>query len=66
MAFLNIIINAIEAMNGKENILEVEIKKVLDKCLISISDTGHGIKRMILTIYLNPFSALKRMEPGSV
>ena len=52
MAFLNIIINAIEAMNGKENILEVEIKKVLDKCLISISDTGHGKKELNLLLVL--------------
>ena len=64
MAFLNIIINAIEAMNGKENILEVEIKKVLDKCLISISDTGHGIKKDDIDNIFEPFFSTKKNGTG--
>jgi signal transduction histidine kinase len=44
IAFLNIIINAIEAMEGREPAeLTIETKKVADKCVITVSDTGIGM-----------------------
>ena len=64
MAFLNIIINAIEAMNGVENILEVVIQKVQAKCIISISDTGIGIKQEDIDNIFEPFFSTKKNGTG--
>jgi len=59
--FLNIIINALQVMEGKGT-LTIACKKDNGSALISISDTGPGIKKKNLESIYNPFYTTK--EPG--
>ncbi len=42
-AFLNIIVNAIEAMEKNNGVLQVSVKKEGQKCVVEISDNGKGM-----------------------
>ncbi len=64
MAFLNIIINAIEAMNNKENMLTVEVQKRQNKCIVFISDNGNGIKKEDIDNIFEPFFSTKKNGTG--
>jgi signal transduction histidine kinase len=43
IAFLNIIVNAIEAMENDKGILELITKKAGNKCIVEIRDNGIGM-----------------------
>jgi len=60
--FLNIINNARDAMMPKGGKLEVKIKKENDNALISIKDTGRGIKKNEMMKLFEPFYTTKREE----
>jgi PAS domain S-box-containing protein len=60
--FLNIINNARDAMMPKGGKLEVNIKKENDNALISIKDTGRGIKKNEMMKLFEPFYTTKREE----
>jgi len=59
--FLNLIMNAIQAMNGK-GILTIECRQSGGNVQISVSDTGHGIEQENIEKIFNPFFTTK--EPG--
>jgi signal transduction histidine kinase len=65
IAFLNIIINALEAMEGKTNAkFTVETKKDEDKCIVIISDTGNGIDDDALSKIFEPYFTKKTKGNG--
>lgn len=66
IALLNIIINAIEAMERQENkILTIETRPVKDKCEIIITDNGPGMDEESLTRILNPILPIRWKVTGS-
>ena len=60
IAFLNIIINAVEAMDNKEgSVLTLETKEENDKCQVIISDNGSGLDNEALTRLFEPYFTSK-------
>ncbi len=59
--FLNLLINAVQAMKGK-GLLTIATRQTERNALISISDTGSGIERKNIEAIFNPFFTTK--EPG--
>jgi signal transduction histidine kinase len=43
VAFLNIILNAIEAMEKNKGVLKLRTKKTGDKCIVEVEDNGSGM-----------------------
>ena len=65
IAFLNIIINAVEAMGNKEgSILTVETKEKNDKCQVIISDNGLGLDKEVLSRLFEPYFTSKPKGNG--
>lgn len=65
IAFLNIIINAAEAMENKEgSILTIETKEYNDKCQVIISDNGLGLDNEALTRLFEPYFTSKPKGNG--
>ena len=65
IAFLNIIINAIEAMeHSGEKLLTLEVKKENGRCKILISDTGTGMDTEELTRVFEPYFTNKPAGNG--
>jgi len=59
IAFLNIIINAIESMKEDEGELVIEIKKETSGFMVAISDNGKGISEENLTRLFEPYFTSK-------
>ncbi len=55
LAFLNIIVNAIEAMEKDKGVLQLRSKKQGDKCIIEIKDNGVGINEDTLQKLFEPY-----------
>lgn len=53
VAFLNIIINAIEAMEPGKEILKIDTKTTAEKCFVTIADNGAGMNEIALINCLN-------------
>ncbi len=64
LAFLNIILNAIEAMEGKEGVLTLTTEKTENKCLITISDIGVGMDEETIQSLFEPFFTRKLKGNG--
>jgi signal transduction histidine kinase len=65
IAFLNIIINAVEAMGHKEgSVLTLETKEENDKCQVIISDNGPGLDNEALTRLFEPYFTSKPKGNG--
>ena len=65
IAFLNIIINAVEAMVYKEgSILTLETKDKNDKCQVIITDNGPGLDKDALTRLFEPYFTSKPKGNG--
>lgn len=64
IAFVNIIINAIEAMENSSGILEITTNREEDKCIVTIADNGHGIKPEDLDQLFVPFFTNKSHGTG--
>lgn len=65
IAFLNIIINALEAMENKEGcVLTLETKEENDKCKVIISDNGPGMDNEALTRVFEPYFTNKSKGNG--
>jgi two-component system NtrC family sensor kinase len=64
--FLNMIVNAAEAMNGQGNLTLATRYDPLEDCIeAEISDTGHGIKAENLRYVFDPFFTTKEVGKGT-
>jgi len=64
VAFLNIIINAIEAMEKNKGILSIRTKNQGDKCIIEIEDNGTGMDEDTLQKLFEPYFTNKSKGNG--
>jgi signal transduction histidine kinase len=65
IAFLNIIINAVEAMENKEgSVLTLETKEENNKCQVIITDNGPGLDNEALTRLFEPYFTSKPKGNG--
>ncbi|HTI90581.1 MAG TPA: ATP-binding protein [Puia sp.] len=64
IAFLNIIVNAIEAMEPGSGILQLKTFTKDDKCVISITDNGPGIDEESLSKVFEPYFTSKTRGTG--
>lgn len=64
IAFLNIIINAIEAMEPGKGILEIKISNLAKNCLITIKDNGSGMDKDSLLRIFEPYFTSKNEGNG--
>jgi signal transduction histidine kinase len=64
IAFLNLIINAIEAMEPDNGILEIRIVNQAQNCLITIKDNGSGMDKNSLQRIFEPYFTSKNEGNG--
>jgi len=64
LALLNIIVNAIEAMEKDKGLLQVYTKKEEDKCVIEIKDNGKGMDEELLQKIFEPYFTAKLAGNG--
>lgn len=64
IAFLNILINAIEAINTKPGIIRIEVNSVNNKHVVQIADNGSGITEENLSRLFEPYFTSKRNGMG--
>lgn len=64
IALTNIIINAIDAMDGKEGQLKISTTTVNDKCVLQIEDNGCGINEENLQLIFTPYFTRKKNGLG--
>ncbi len=64
IAFTNILINAIEAMESGKGELSVKVINWPDKAVVKIADNGAGIPEEYLTKLFDPFFTLKKNGVG--
>ena len=65
IAFLNIIINAIESMEGKQDAaFIIETRQEADKCIVIITDTGSGMNEESVSKIFDPYFTSKPKGNG--
>ncbi len=64
IAFTNIIINAVEAMDTGKGVLRVSLDPVEDSYVLSIRDNGRGIPHEYISRLFDPFFTLKKNGVG--
>jgi len=64
IALTNIIINAIDAMEGKNGQLRISTTTVNDKCVLKIEDNGCGISNENLQLIFTPYFTRKKNGLG--
>ena len=64
IAFLNIIINAVEAMESDGGILTITTENKNNRCLVTISDNGKGMDKESLTKLFEPYFTTKEKGNG--
>ena len=63
IAFLNIIVNAVEAM-GENGILEISTSKKNEKCIVRIADNGIGMSKSDMNRLFEPYFTTKEKGNG--
>jgi signal transduction histidine kinase len=63
-ALLNIILNAIEAMDENKGVLNISSKIENKRCIVKIEDNGHGISEENLNKLFEPFFTRKNQGMG--
>lgn len=64
LAFLNIIVNAIEAMEPSEGVLEIKVENRDQLCLITIKDNGSGMDKDAVSKIFEPYFTTKEAGNG--
>lgn len=64
IAFLNIIVNAIEAMEPGKGVLSLQTKNINDKCIVIIKDNGSGMDKETLAKLFEPYFTSKEKGNG--
>jgi signal transduction histidine kinase len=64
IAFMNIIINAIEAIESEDGIIEIKTESKDGNCVIAISDNGKGMDQKALSKLFEPFITSKANGTG--
>jgi PAS domain S-box-containing protein len=64
IAILNLVVNAIEAMDKKESELSVSLSKNLEQTVIQVRDNGSGIREEELKRLFEPFFTTKKTGMG--
>ena len=64
IAFLNIIVNAIEAMEEGKGVLEITTKTKNDRCVVTITDNGIGMDSDSLSKLFEPYFTTKLKGTG--
>ena len=64
IAFLNLIVNAVEAMEPHHGILNIQISAESDKCIVEITDNGHGMTDEQLNKVFEPYFTTKATGNG--
>lgn len=64
IAFLNIIINAVEAMESRGGILTITTENKNNRCVVTISDNGKGMDRESLSKLFEPYFTTKEKGTG--
>lgn len=64
IAFLNIIINAIEAMDGKAGTIEIKTESKENSCFVTITDNAGGMSPEVLGKLFEPFTTTKAKGTG--
>ena len=59
IAFLNVVVNAIEAMEPDKGLLKIEATEMGDKCIIEIKDNGTGMNEETLQKLFDPYFSNK-------
>ena len=63
IAFLNIIVNAVEAM-GENGVLEISTSKKNEKCIVKIADNGIGMSKSDMDRLFEPYFTTKEKGNG--
>ncbi|RYY68802.1 MAG: GHKL domain-containing protein [Chitinophagaceae bacterium] len=64
IAFMNIIINAIEAIEQENGVIEIKTEAKDDNCVVTISDNGKGMDQKALSKLFEPFITSKSNGTG--
>ncbi len=64
IAFLNIIVNAVEAMESKKGILKLITEHKNNHCIVNISDNGKGMDKESLLKIFEPYYTTKEKGNG--
>jgi len=64
IAFLNVIVNAIEAMEKDKGLLEIQSAEANDKCIIEVKDNGTGMDEETLQKLFDPYFTRKGNGAG--
>lgn len=64
IAFLNIIINAAEAINSDEGVIEIKTELRTGKCIITVTDNGIGMNDEMTSRLFEPFVTTKPTGTG--
>jgi len=64
IAFLNIIVNAVEAMENNGGILKINTRDEQDNCLVEIIDNGIGMDAVALSKLFEPYFTTKQKGNG--
>jgi len=64
IAFLNLIVNAVEAMEPGEGVLKIVSRKEENKCVVEITDNGAGMTEEELEKLFEPFFTTKSNGNG--
>lgn len=63
--FINILLNAVDAMQGKEGTITTELTRDVEKVLLTITDDGSGIAPENMPKIFEPFFTTKRVGEGT-
>ena len=64
IAFLNVIVNAVEAMEAGKGILYLKTENRNDKCVITIADNGNGMREDDFLKLFDPYFTTKPKGTG--